>query len=61
MSHSLVAADTAPAVVKNPLSRIEAATTVPTAADLDLDAEEKAAGLATNEGMPEAESAQRKP
>ena len=56
MSHFLApAADTALALVTNPRSRIETASTLPSAADLDLDAEEKATGVATNEGMPEEE------
>jgi hypothetical protein len=61
MSHSLVpTAGTSQAPVTNPRSRIETASTVPSAADLDLDAEEKATGEATKEGMPEAEPAKRK-
>jgi hypothetical protein len=54
MSHSLVrAADTALALITNPPSRIETASKLPSAADLDVDAEEKATGAATSEGMPE--------
>lgn len=40
-------------LVKRPEKRIEASSALPSAADLDFDAEEKATAVATNDGMPE--------
>ena len=40
--------------VKSPEKRIEASSALPSAADLDIDAEEKAMAVGTNDGMPEA-------
>ena len=40
--------------LKRPAKRVEASSVLPSAADLDLDAEEKATSIATNDGMPEA-------
>jgi hypothetical protein len=41
-------------LLKRPEKRVEASSALPSAADLDLDAEEKATSIATNDGMPEA-------
>ncbi len=41
-------------LAKRPERRIEASSALPSAADLDFDAEEKATATATNDGMPEA-------
>jgi hypothetical protein len=43
--------------MKSPGKRIEASFDVPSASDLDSDAEEKATAIATNDGMPEAPGA----
>jgi uncharacterized protein YbaR (Trm112 family) len=43
--------------VKRPEKRIEASSALPSAADLDVDAEEKAMAVGTNDGMPEASAA----
>ena len=40
-------------LVKRPERHIDASSALPSAADLDLDAEEKATAVATNDGMPE--------
>ena len=46
----LAPADTTLAQTANPRSRTETPSTLPSAADLDLDAEEKATGVETNGG-----------
>jgi hypothetical protein len=43
--------------IKRPEKRIEASSALPSATDLDVDAEEKAMSVATNDGMPEASAA----
>ena len=41
------------ALLTRPGKRVEASSVLPSTADLDLDAEEKATAIATNDGMPE--------